>query len=269
MEHAVKKVPPFRYFSKVITDGTGFYEENRMEQTSQNGRKLLGSQIEELILSYIRTTPLQIGDKLPNEFELAEMFRVGRSTIREAVKALVIKGVLEVRRGAGTFVASTTVMENDPLGLGKLDDKYKLAMELFEVRLMLEPEIAAKAAEYATEDDIKELTRLCNETEALYLSDQDHLPKDIEFHTYIAKCSHNRVVSSLLPIINSAITTFVNLTYRTLMSETIATHRAVTEAIAEHDSIGARCAMIMHLTYNRQELKRQWKQRILEETSDN
>ena len=123
-----------------------------MEQTIQNSRKLLGSQIEEQILSYIRMTPLQVGDKLPNEFELADMFQVGRSTIREAVKALAIKGVLEVRRGAGTFVSSTMVIEDDPLGLGKLDDKYKLAMELFEVRLMLEPEIAAKAAEYATSD---------------------------------------------------------------------------------------------------------------------
>lgn len=217
-------------------------------------KKLLGSQIEDQILEYILEKPFEIGDKLPNEFELAEMFEVGRSTIREAVKGLVTKGVLEVRRGAGTFVCNTSTVEDDPLGLAKLHDKYKLALELFDVRLMLEPEIASKAAEYATEKDIAELRRLCDEVEQLYRMDQDHMAKDIEFHTCIAKCSKNRVVESLIPIINSAITTFVNLTHRMLREETIATHRAITEAITAHDSTGAKCAMVMHLTYNRQTL---------------
>lgn len=224
------------------------------QQNEKTGRKLLGEQIEEQILNYILEKPLEVGDKLPNEFELAELFQVGRSTIREAVKGLVTKGVLEVRRGAGTYVSSTSTIEDDPLGLAKLHDKYQLALELFDVRLILEPEIAAKAAEYATEEDIIQLTRLCDETEQLYLSGQNHMTKDIEFHTCIAKCSKNRVVESLIPIINSAITTFANLTHRTLRTETISTHRAVTEAIADHDSTGARCAMVMHLTYNRQAL---------------
>lgn len=231
-----------------------------MNQFERTGKRLLGSQIEEEILDYILKKPLDIGDKLPNEFELAEMFEVGRSTIREAVKGLVTKGVLEVRRGAGTYVCNTSTVEDDPLGLAKLRDKYKLALELFEVRLILEPEIAAKAAEYATEKDIVELKRLCDEVEQLYLADQDHMEKDIEFHTCIAKCSKNRVVESLIPIINSAITTFVSLTHRSLRAETIATHRAITEAIAEHDSTGARCTMVMHLTYNRQEIVKLWKQ---------
>lgn len=224
------------------------------QQIDKPGRKLLGEQIEEQILNYILEEPLEIGDKLPNEFELAELFQVGRSTIREAVKGLVTKGVLEVRRGAGTYVNSTSTIEEDPLGLAKLHDKYQLALELFDVRLILEPEIAAKAAEYATEEDIIQLKQLCDETEELYLKDQNHMPKDIEFHTCIARCSKNRVVESLIPIINSAITTFVNLTHRSLREETISTHRAITEAIAEHDSTGARCAMVMHLTYNRQAL---------------
>lgn len=230
-----------------------------MYQFKQTGRKLLCSQIEEQILEYIQKESLCIGDKLPNEFELAEMFHVGRSTVREAVKGLVIKEVLEVRRGAGTYVCNTSAVENDPLGLAKLDDKYKLALELFDVRLILEPEIAAKAAEYATEEDIMRIKKLCDETEELYLADKDHMPKDIAFHTCIAQCSKNRVVEALVPVIHSAIATFVNLTGRALRSETIATHRAVAEAIAEHDSTGARCAMVMHLTYNRQELMKRWK----------
>ena len=129
-----------------------------METKKKDDRKLLGSQIEDRILEYIKEKPLEVGDRLPNEFELAEMFEVGRSTIREAVKGLVTKGVLQVRRGAGTYVSSLTPAEDDPLRLNaKLHDRFKLALDLFDVRLILEPEIAAKAAVYATDEDIATL----------------------------------------------------------------------------------------------------------------
>ena len=85
----------------------------------KGGKKLLGSQIEDSLMEYILNEPVAIGEKLPNEFELAEKFGVGRSTIREAVKSLVSKGVLEVRRGSGTYVVSTSSLEEDPLGLGR------------------------------------------------------------------------------------------------------------------------------------------------------
>lgn len=231
-----------------------------MEQKNNRKRKPLGAQIAEQLLNYIQTKPLEVGDKLPNEFELAEMFGVGRSTIREAVKGLVSKGILEVRRGSGTFVSNTCSTEEDPLGIGKRDDTYQLALELFDVRLMLEPEIAAKAAEYATDEDIRQLTELCDEVEQMYLDDMDHVPRDIAFHTCIASCSKNRVVEKLIPIIHTSITTFVNITNRKLRNETIATHRAITDAITAHDSTGAKCAMVMHLTYNRQEILKQWKE---------
>ena len=231
-----------------------------MEQKNNRKRKPLGAQIADQLLNYIQTKPLEVGDKLPNEFELAEMFGVGRSTIREAVKGLVSKGILEVRRGSGTFVSNTCSTEEDPLGIGKRDDTYQLALELFDVRLMLEPEIAAKAAEYATDEDIRQLTELCDEVEQMYLDDMDHVPRDIAFHTCIASCSKNRVVETLIPIIHTSITTFVNITNRKLRDETIATHRAITDAITAHDSTGARCAMVMHLTYNRQEILKQWKE---------
>ncbi len=118
-----------------------------MYQFEKMNKKLLGSQVEKELLNYILNEPVQIGEKIPNEFDLAEKFGVGRSTVREAVKALVSKGILEVRRGAGTYVVSTSTLEEDPLGLARLGDKYKLALELLDVRMMLEPEIAAMACE--------------------------------------------------------------------------------------------------------------------------
>lgn len=232
-----------------------------MYQFEKVNKKLLGSQIEDELMNFILEEPLQIGQKIPNEFELAEKFNVGRSTIREAVKGLVSKGVLEVRRGSGTYVVSTSSLEDDPLGLSRFEDKYKLALELFDVRLMLEPEIASLAAEYATPEEGEKLKALCDEVEYLYRKGENHTGKDIEFHTCIAGCSKNRVVETLIPVINTAVQTFANLTHRTLMQETIDTHRAITEAILEGDSVGARCAMVMHLTYNRQMLIKQLREK--------
>lgn len=230
-----------------------------MEQ-AQSERKLLGAQAEDDLMAYILGTPVPIGEKLPNEFELGQMFRVGRSTIREAVKSLVTKGILEVRRGDGTYVKSHCSLAEDPLGLSRLDDKYKLALELLDVRLILEPEIAASAAAHATPENKAELQTLCDEVEQLCLNGGDHTPKDIAFHTCIARCSQNRVMEMLVPIINTAVTTFASLTHRSLRRETIQTHRAITDAIVAGDAVGARCAMVMHLTYNRQAIAELWKE---------
>ena len=104
-----------------------------MYQIEKMGSRQLGSRLEDGLMEYILGTPVEIGQKIPNEFELAQQFGVGRSTVREAVKALVTRGILEVRRGSGTFVISHRSLEDDPLGLNRLEDKYKLALELFDV----------------------------------------------------------------------------------------------------------------------------------------
>lgn len=227
-----------------------------MYQFEKMEKKLLGRRVEDALLDYILQEPIEIGQKIPNEYELAEKFGVGRSTVREAVKGLVSKGILEVRRGSGTFVVSTSSLEEDPLGLSRFSDKYKLALELFDVRLMIEPEIAVLACENATEEELDQLQKLCAEVEELCRSGEDHTAKDVEFHTCIARCSKNRVVELLVPVINSAVVTFANLTQRSLKEETIITHREILDSILRKDAVGARCAMVMHLTYNRQAIIR-------------
>ena len=215
-------------------------------------KKLLVSQIEEELLRFIQETPVNIGERIPNEFDLSKKFNAGRSTVREAVKSLASKGVLEVRQGAGTFVISTSTVEDDPLRLARYHDKLQLALELFDVRLMIEPEIAALAAQNASDEDIAEIKTLCDEVEEIYLSGNNHVHKDIELHKKIAHSSKNRVVEELIPLIISAVYTFANVTHRLLLHQTIETHRAITEAISRHDQTGAKCAMEMHLIYNRQ-----------------
>ena len=217
--------------------------------------KLLAEQVQEQLYQYIVSTPIGIGDKLPNEFELGEKFGVGRSTIREAVKLLISRGILEVRRGSGTYVVSTTPADLDPLGLSTVKDKMALAMDLVNVRIILEPGIAEMAALNAEAADVDKLRDLCDRIERKIYNGENYIEDDIAFHTCVAACSKNMVVEQLVPIIDTAVMMFVNVTHKKLTRETIMTHRAVTDAIAEHDPIGARSAMMMHMTFNRNLIK--------------
>lgn len=215
----------------------------------------LSEQTADKLMEYILKNKMCPGDKMPNEFELAELLSVGRSTVREAVRILVSRNVLIIKRGAGTYIADNTGVPDDPLGLSFYQDKYALATDLIEVRLILEPEIAALAAVNATDEDIAEITERCNRVEERYRAGMDHITEDIGFHTAIARCSGNRVIEKLVPIINTSVALFCNLTARSLREETIVTHRGIAEAIAAHDSAGAKYAMLMHLIYNRSKIE--------------
>ena len=222
-----------------------------MEGFSNIKNKLLAEQVQEQIYHYILELSMRPGDKLPNEFELGEKFGVGRSTIREAVKLLASRGVLEVRQGSGTYVVSTTPSDLDPLGLSGVEDKIALALDLVNVRLILEPGIAEMEALNATEESIRQLRYHCDQVEEKIKAGDLYIRDDIAFHTSVARCSGNMVVEQLIPIIDTAVLMFVNVTHQKLTKETIMTHRAIVDAIAAHDPIGAKTAMMMHMTYNR------------------
>ena len=229
-------------------------------QLSNLKSKLLAEQVQDQIYRYILEKPLEEGDKLPNEFQLGEKFGVGRSTIREAVKLLVSRGIVEVRRGSGTYVVSTTPVDLDPLGLRAIEDKMALAMDLVNVRMLLEPGIAEMAALNATDAGIEKLQSLCDLVERKIERGESYIADDIAFHTCVAECSGNKVVEQLIPIIDTAVLMFVNVTHQKLKKETIMTHRAVTDAIIERDPVGARSAMMMHMTFNRNMIKEMLKE---------
>lgn len=227
-----------------------------MDQFSGVRNSLLAEQAEDRIYDFITKKPMHTGEKLPNEFKLAEMCGVGRGTIREAVKSLVSRGVLETKRGSGTYVRELVPSDLDPLNLRQTEDKVSLAMDLVDLRLILEPGIAELAAYNATEEEIAILIQKCDCTEEKIQKNQYYIQDDIDFHTWIARCSKNRVVEQLISIIETAVLMFVNVTHKQLIQETITTHRAIVNAIAERDPIGARTAMTMHIAYNRNLIKK-------------
>jgi len=119
----------------------------------------------------------------------------------------------------------------------------------------LEPEIAERAAFHATIQELAELEDLCNLIEEKIRRGEPYLKEDTRFHTCIARYSGNKVVEQLIPIIDTAVMMAVNVTHRQLAEETIVTHRNIVDAMKERDIIGARTAMIMHLTINRRLIK--------------
>ena len=226
-----------------------------MKDLSHLKSKLLVEEVEEQIFQYIIKTPIKIGEKLPNEFELCQLFGVSRSTVREAMKSLVYQGIVEVRRGSGTYVLSTIPLTEDPLGIRSMPDKEAIAMDLVEVRLMIEPAMAEMAALHASKEEIEKLQMLCSRVEQKIEDEENYIRDDIAFHCCVAECSKNKIVEQIIPIIDTAVMMFVNVTHKKLTAETIRTHRAVADAIAEGDSQGARLAMTMHLAYNREMIK--------------
>ena len=227
--------------SKFLDDVT------HVKSSSKTLPERVADQIRQLIIDH----HMENGDQLPNEFELAQQLNVSRGSVREAVKLLVARNVLELRRGKGTFIADNTGVVDDPFGFAYLEDEPRLANELMDIRRQLEPWIAAKAAEQANDQDIAELRVLQYKVEELIQSGQDHLAADQQLHIRIADCTDNRVLRELVPVITYSVHIFGKLTQRRLRQETIDTHAAVVDAIAAHDPEAAREAMQEHLKHNR------------------
>ncbi len=226
-----------------------------MSRLSNLKTKLLVEQTRDYIFHYVQEKNLEVGSKLPNEFALAQQFGVGRSTIREAVKQLVSQGILEVKQGSGTYVKSTSPVDRDPLGLYAVEDKMKLALDLVEVRMILEPEIASLAALNASREEVEKLYELCRGVERKISLGEPYVDEDIAFHVGVASCAKNSVLEQLIPIIDTAVLMFVNVTQQKLVNETVMTHQAVVDAISEHDPMGAKSAMAMHIAFNRRMIK--------------
>lgn len=217
--------------------------------------KSLPQKIAEDIIALILEENLKPGDKLPNETVLCQRLNVGRSSLREAMRALASRNIVTIRQGSGTYIASSTGVADDPLGLSFINNKEKLIHDLMEIRFLLEPSIAALAAIHADDTEIKKICKLCDDVEELLKAHKDHSDKDIELHTAIALSSKNIVVPRLVPVIFRSIPLLIESTGNTLCNETIESHREIADAIAAHDAVRAHDAMYLHLVYNRKQIQ--------------
>ena len=212
--------------------------------------KTLAEQVADGIMDLIQETPYKAGDKLPTEKELCESTGAGRNTVREALKILASRNVLEIRQGAGTFVSEKQGIPDDPLGFSMVNDHVKLTKDLLQVRIMLEPQIAALAAQCAKEHEIKELEEILEEMEAAMKKREDYSELDTKFHTKIAQCTHNIVMENLLPVIGKGVAVFAKEVAQTEYDRTWISHRKIFCYIRDHKPFEAEMEMQYHLLYN-------------------
>ncbi|WP_298033429.1 FadR/GntR family transcriptional regulator [uncultured Dysosmobacter sp.] len=193
----------------------------------------------------------QPGSKLPNENELSEALRVSRTTLREAISFLVAQGILEIRRGKGTFVAEDlTTSGLDLSGLAGLRARGR-AKDLFEMRLIFEPATVALACQRASDEELRQIAKRASRVEAVAAEGGDWPLADQEFHWAIIKASHNEYMRRLYPIINSAVNEIMQLTQNRfhMQNTAIQDNRLILEFLLKRDEAGARHAMSIHMKH--------------------
>jgi GntR family transcriptional regulator, transcriptional repressor for pyruvate dehydrogenase complex len=204
----------------------------------------------EKIKAMITSGALRAGDRLPREADLAAQLGLSRSSLREAVRALSLVNILDVRRGDGTYVTS---LEPHLLleALSFIADFHRddTVLEFLRVRRILEPAAVAMAAERITDDESEGLRELLDslgpdpEADAL-------VANDLEFHRRISAYSGNTVLCSLLETLSGPTTrarVWRGLTQAGTKERTLAEHRLILEAMASHQPEVARAWATVHI----------------------
>jgi len=210
----------------------------------------LSDQVAEQLLKHILDRGLRPGDKLPSERELGELFKVSRTVIREATRALAARGVIEVRSGTGLSVAAvdaSTVAETMNLFLrGTGEIPYD---QIHEVRAMIEIEVAGLAAERRTYAEVADLRSLHEHMGDLLKRDEAITEVDVEFHRALARMTHNPLHLIMLDSIKDILLEIRREAWalRDEARKAHALHGAVLEAVAAQDVPAAREAMQRHL----------------------
>jgi len=187
------------------------------------------------IKDMIMSGELHPGDRLPKEADLAERLGLSRNSLREAVKALSLIRVLDVRQGDGTYVTSLQPrLLLDALTFVVDFHRDDTVLEFFEVRRILEPVAAAKAAQVMTDSEIAKLRGVLEELDADPTA-EELVANDLEFHRQIAAGSGNSVLSSLIESLSGPTTRariWRGLTQEGAVAKTRDQHWAIYEAIA-------------------------------------
>lgn len=204
----------------------------------------VAKQIERLILQ-----KLQPGDKLPSERDLAEMLRVSRGSIRDAIRSLELMGLVEARQGTGTIVREISAESVVNPFSSALKRRKESVAELLDFRKMLEPSLSARAALHASPEEILEMEEILRRQEEKQRQGDTGVAEDTEFHYHVALASDNNVVLKVIDILMDLLrdTRARSLQVEGRPQKSLTGHRRILAAIKRHDAEAARTAMRRHL----------------------
>jgi GntR family transcriptional repressor for pyruvate dehydrogenase complex len=206
-------------------------------------------QVAEQIQRLIASGTLKPGDRLPNERELAAKFGVGRSSLRDAIRTLEVMGIVESRHGSGTVVRD---LSTDSLVVplaSVLAQKRELVAELIDVRRMIEPALAARAAANATEEELSRLEDIVRRQGEKVRRGERSIEEDSEFHYAIALAARNSVVLKVLDVLMDLLldSRARSLQVKGRPERSCAGHRRILRAIKRRDGPAAEAAVRKHL----------------------
>ncbi|UCF88593.1 MAG: FadR family transcriptional regulator [bacterium] len=192
---------------------------------------------------------LHSGDQLPSERELAEVFNVSRSSVREALRSLETQGYLESRQGDGTYIARQPVETLvNPLANVIFTEKDG-QMQLFEMRRIIEPQLAYLAAERATPEELDMLEKAVEEQERAMAKGESGMEVDKTFHYILAQAAGNKVILSIvdniMDLLSESRDKYLQVEGRPGMS--LVRHREILQAIKTGDKDLAARVMHEHL----------------------
>ena len=205
------------------------------------------SRIADMILEEKR---FQEGDKLPNEMELAELLSVSRVTLREAIRILCTRGLVEIRRGRGTYVTSTGIDSASPdiSGLSAVESNTR---EMMEIRLIIEPSIAYYAALRGTDEEIQRIDEYRIKVEEIIAAGKNRTSAEQDFHNALAAAAHNQFAMQLMQVVNKSI--YLEVKYHeestNLATHSIPDHREIVNFLRRRNPDGAKTAMQMHILH--------------------
>ena len=191
------------------------------------------------------------GEKLPNEVELSQRLGVSRATLREALRDLTTQGILEVRRGRGTFVSARAARVED-FGFSTLEQVRGQLRDLFELRSIFEPQAARLACRRASGEELADILAQGAAVERCIREGRDRTQADRAFHAAIVRATHNEFMVRLLPMISQAVATAVEAGehQERLAEDTLRDHALLLEFFRKRDESGAGHAMAIHMLHS-------------------
>jgi DNA-binding FadR family transcriptional regulator len=205
---------------------------------------------------------LQPGEVLPNEIDLGAGFGVSRTVLREAIKVLAAKGLVESRTKIGTRVKPRdqwNMLDPDVLSWSLVSNEAEdYALAVSEMRRVLEPAGAALAAQRATPEQVARIRAAFEAMEAAGLNTEDSVYHDLRFHLAILEATGNPFLVSMGHVIESAIAFNIKLSveFPSLRVQSVPLHRSVLERIEKGDPRGAQAAMVKLLQEAQMDIER-------------
>jgi GntR family transcriptional repressor for pyruvate dehydrogenase complex len=194
------------------------------------------------------TEELNPGDLLPPERELVRMLGVSRGSVRDAIRSLELMGLLEPRQGIGTIVCTPPAAPVNRLANALLE-KRKMVAELLDVRKIIEPHLAARAARHASPAELADMEEILLRQTAKIRSGDLAIEEDSEFHYSIALAAHNSVILKIVDILMDLLR---EIREQSLQGEgrpekSLAGHHLIFFALKRGDAVAAEAAMRRHL----------------------